>query len=101
MWTDFTADLYPAPPRLAQQSDAPGRTDVLTMNRVVAQLRQQNIAGNDHLFASGWPAGQPEQGAPIALVYYSIRDQVVILTMIHDRQPYHARVLNRATHESV
>ena len=69
------------------------------MNVVIAQLRQENVARDDHFLARRRPAAQSEQRAPVALMHDSVAHQAVVLAMIHHRQVEHARILDRAAHE--
>src|SRR6185295_16926343 len=99
MRTNFPAHFDSATSCFAQQSNASSRTDVLTMNLMITQLRQQNIAGDNRFFARRRPTWQPEKGAPVTLVHHAVPDEIVVLAMIEYRQPNHARVLNRAPHQ--
>ena len=101
MRANFAADLHPARPRLAQEPHAPGRADVLAMNPMVAKFREQNVARDDRFLARRGPAGQTEQGAPVAFVHDAVADEIVVLAVIEHRQADHARVLDRATHQFV
>ncbi len=101
MRTNFAADFHSARPRFAQEPHAAGRADVLAMNRMIAQLREQNVARDDGFLARRRPAGQPEQRAPVAFVHHAVADEIVVLAMIEHRQADHARVLHRAPHQLV
>ena len=69
------------------------------MNRMIAKLREQNVAHHDRFFAGRGPAGQTKQRAPVPLVHHSVADQIVVLTMIEHRQADHARIFDRASHQ--
>ena len=67
----------------------------------VTKFSKQDIAHDDHFLADARPAGQAEHRAPVAFVHHAFADEVVVLAMIHDRQPEHARVFQRAAHQLV
>ena len=97
--TNFAANFGSASTRVANQSHASGRSDMLAMNVMIAKVREQNVAHHDYFLSRGRPAGQPEQRAPVTFVHHAVADQVVILAMIEHRQTNHACVLHRAPHQ--
>ena len=101
MRTNFAADFHSARPRLAQEPHASGRADVLAMDPVIAQFREEDVARDDRFLARRRPAGQAEQRAPVAFMHDAVADEVVVLAMIEHRQAEHARVLDRAAHQLV
>src|SRR6186713_2783387 len=101
MRANFAADFHPPRARLAQKSHASSGADVLAMNGMIAELGEQNVAGDDHFFAGRRPSRQTEQSAPVAFVNDAVADEIVILTMIEHRDVDHARVLDGAAHELV
>ena len=55
---NLATDLHSARPRFAQKPHAPGGADVLAMDVVVAELREQNIPHHDRFLAGARPARQ-------------------------------------------
>ena len=101
MRTNFATDFHASRARFADQADAPGRADVLTVNVMITKFGEQNVPHYDCFFAGRRPAGQTEQRAPITLVHDSAANQIVILAVIKDWKTNHARVLNCAPHQFV
>jgi len=87
--------------RLAQQPHAAGAAEMLTVNARAGPLRQQDVAGHDHLLARRGPAPQAEHRAVMPLVRHAIDHQRIVLAVIHHEQVKHRRILERPPHEIV
>ena len=57
MRANFAADLYAARPRFPQNPDASRRADVLAMDMMIAELREENVSHHDCFLARARPAG--------------------------------------------
>src|SRR5204862_2512078 len=101
MRADFAANFHAARPSFTKQPYTACSRDVLAMNVMIAKFRQQNIPHHYRFFAGWRPAGQPKQRAPLTLMYHSVADQTVILTMIEYRHANHAGIFDGAPHEFV
>ena len=98
MRADLTADLNATSLRLAQNPDAAGGTDMLAMNVMVTEFRQEDVAHDDCLLASAWPARQAKKSAPVTFVNDARSNKIVVLAVIENWQAYHAGVFDRAAH---
>ena len=98
MRADFAAEFDAAVARFAEKPHAAPGAEVLAMDRRVAEFREERIALDDDFLAGRRPARQPEHRAPVALVHHAFADEMVVLAMVHDDQPKHARILQRAPH---
>ena len=101
MRADFAANLDPARLRFAQNPDAASGADMLAMNVMIAEFRQEDVAHDDRLLARARPARQAEKRAPIAFVHHPVTDEIVILAVIENREAHHAGVFDGAAHQLV
>ena len=101
MRADFAADLDPARLRFAQNPDAAGRADMLAVNVMVAQFRQEDVTHDDGFLACARPAGQAEERAPVTFVNHTRSDEIVVLAVVENREAHHARVLDGTAHQFV
>src|SRR5438552_870947 len=101
MRTNFAPYFFTSRPRFPNQSNTFSRTEVLTMNAVIAKFREQNFAHDYGFFANRGPSGEAKKRAPITLMHNSVADQIVILTMVEQRHPNHPRIFHRAPHNLV
>ena len=56
MRANFAADFDAARSSFTKQPHASGCADVLAMNRMIAEFREQNVAHDNRFFADGRPA---------------------------------------------
>src|SRR5262245_25276034 len=101
MWANLSAHFYPARLSFAQNADASARTDVLTVDVVVAEFGEENIAQNDCFLTRAWPTGEPKERAPVTFMNDAGSDEIVILAVIKNRKPYHSRIFHGTTHQLV
>ena len=101
MRADFAADFCAACPCFTNESHTACGRDVLAVNVMIAEFREQNVAHHHRFLARRRPARQTEQGAPVAFVHHAVADQIVILAMIKHGQINHPGVLDRAPHHLV
>ena len=97
----FAGDRHASLPGGAEQIDASGGAQMLAMHVRAGRLGQQDVPGDDHVFARRRPSAQAQHGAPVAFVHHAVGHQRVILTMVHDRQVEHPRVLEGPAHQFI
>ena len=84
-----------------QQLHTAGGAEMLAMDPGPGEFGHQDVPGDDHLLAGRGPAAQAQGRAPVAFVHDAIRDQRVILAMIHDRQLEHPGIFTGPAHQLV
>ena len=85
--------------RLAHQLYAAPRGDVAQVNPLALRLRNQNVAGNHHLFRRARDARQAQLRGDKALVHHAVADEVLILAVTHDEQAEVIGILHRQTEQ--
>ena len=55
----FSGNGHATSARFAEQSDAPGGTEMLAVDGCAGLFSQENVAGDDDLLAGGRPSAQP------------------------------------------
>lgn len=98
---DFAGDFDAPGTGLSDEAHTAAGADVLAVDGRIAEFGQHDVAGDNHLLAGAWPAGQAEAKTPLALVHDSVADDRVVLAMVHDGEAEHAGVFHRAAHDFV
>lgn len=84
---------------VAEEIDALAGADVLAVDGGAGEAGEEDVAGDDGVFADGGPTAQAEDSAPVAFVDDAFIDQAVVLAMIEDGEVEHAGVFHGAAHD--